>query len=241
MTQETRDILYNKQAHELNIDEVEYINLLLKKKWARSNFLFSAVFGTLAGFLLPLILSPLLIVDLNSILPIITIMGGVTGGLLGGMVYSMAPSLKFLGLTRKEWKELKKSGRLKELKQIVKLYEQSDKSYLDDLAEREEEISSEIQLKEEEKQSLINELVDLYAEKRAITGEEQLKKYTQEKVAEMLEIERNLLLKCLERNKKEQELLQENADSKTLSKAGKRSEKSIEDIQKSFISYQELN
>ena len=160
MTQEIRDVLYNKQAHELHKNEVDYIYSLLKKKFARFNFWFTAIVSPLMGVLVPLTLYFPLSTTATyfEVLPVTTILGTFTGLILGGMICSMSPSLKSLGLTRKEWKELKKSGRLKELDKLVKLYEQSDKSYIDDLTERKDEINKELEQTENHKQNLLSQL-----------------------------------------------------------------------------------
>ena len=242
MTQETRDVLYNKQAHELNKNDIKLINTLINKNDSAITAKVLSVFGSFAGLTASLFLEFLFQGPINLVSAIsCTGIGLLVGGVYGSFPCFVLPSLKFLGLTREDWKELKKSGRIKELKQIVKLYEQSDKSYLDDLAEREEEISSEIQLKEEEKQSLINELVDLYAEKRAITDEEKTPKYTQEYVAELLKSEENLLMRRLNQLKQEQEMLKENADNKTIIKSGKRAEQSIDYMKQALKNCQEFN
>lgn len=243
MTQETRDIIYNKKAEELNKDEVGYINILLNKKWAKTNFWFLSIFGTLAGFLLPLILSPLLIVELNVIAPFITGMGAFIGITLGGMFYSTTPSLKGLGLTRKDWKELKKSKRLKELKQVVKEYNQSLKADLDILNEQEAEISDEIKVKEEEMQSLLSELAEVHSLKKQKQNisTDKISHYTQEQMVEMLEIEKNLLLKCLERNKKQQEMLGENADADTLNEVGESAENRGDYLTKALEACKQFN
>ncbi len=237
MTQETRNVLYNKKPEELNKDEVDYINSLLRKKSARFNFWFISIIAPVMGLLVPLALA----YPLATYLPVTTILGASTGLLLGAMIYTMEPSLKSLGLTRKEWKELKRSGRLKELDKLVKLYEQSDKSYIDNLTEREVSINEELKKTENHKQNLISQLEKIKEEEQTIIGEEQPHKYTQEKVAEMLEIEQNLLLKCLERVKKEQEMLQENTDSKTITESGKRAEQSIDYMQEALKACQEFN
>ena len=57
MTQETRDIIYNKKAEELNKDEVEFLNQLISKKFLGENFWYVSVFGILGGLLIPLLFS----------------------------------------------------------------------------------------------------------------------------------------------------------------------------------------
>lgn len=242
MTQENRDVLYNKQAHELNKKDANYIDKLMLKK--DNNFFIKETFivPPLAFILVPILMSLIGFFSLNLVtLTIMGVVGTLMGGILGGALSLKNISLKSLGLTRKEWKELKKSGRLKELEQILKEYDKSLKSDLDNIYEREEEISSEIQLKEEEKQSLISEPVDLYAEKRAITSEEQTSKYTQEYVADLLKSEENLLMRRLNQLKQEQKMLQENADNKIITESGKRAEQSIDYMQQALKNCQEFN
>lgn len=245
MTQEIRDVIYNKTAEQLNKDDVNYIYSLLKKKSAGFNFWFAAIVSPLMGVLVPLALY--LPLSLNTVatyfevLPVTTILGTSTGLLLGGMVHSMAPSLKSLGLTRKEWKELKKSGRSKELDKLVKMYEKSDKSYIDNLNERKDEINEELKKTENHKQNLISQFEKIKEEEKAIIGEEQPQKYTQEEVAEMLKIEESLLMRRLEMLKKEQSTLQESSDSKVINEIGKKSEQNIDYMQQALKNCQEFN
>lgn len=242
MTQEIRDVIYNKTAEQLNKDEVDYIYSLLKKKSAGFTFWFAAIVSPLMGILVPLVLNlPLgTTATYFDALPVTTILGTFAGLLLGGMVHSMAPSLKSLGLTRKEWKELKKSGRLKELDKLVKLYEQSDKSYLDNLTEREVEIKEEISENETKKTNLLAELELIKQREKEITGEENTPKYTQKYVAELLKSEENLLMRRLEMLKKEQSTLQENS-SIVLNETGKKSEQNIDYMKQALKNCQEFN
>ncbi len=241
MTQETRNVLYNKQAHELNKDEVDYIYSLLRKKRAKFNFWFISIMAPFMGLIVPLALAYPLATSFIQYLPVTTILGASTGLLLGGMIYTMEPSLKSLGLTRKEWKELKKSRRLKDLDKLVKLYEQSNKSYLDDLVEREVEIKEEISENETKKTNLLSELELIKEREKENTGEEQTSKYTQEYVAELLKSEENLLMRRLNQLKQEQEMLQENADNKTITESGKRAEQSIDYMKQALKNCQEFN
>lgn len=220
--QEIRDTIYNKKAKELNKDEVDFINQLINKKLTGMNFWYVSIFGTLAGLLIPSLLSSSLLVGLQDVLPVTMGVGGFLGFSLGTMFYMTAPTLKNLGLTRKDWKELKKSGRLKELKQIVKEYNSSLKADLDDLYEREEEITAEIHEKETEKQALIEEFIALQETKhQKYQSTEKTSHYTQEQVEEMLKAEESLLLKCLERNKQTQAMINKETDEKTLNEVGK--------------------
>lgn len=221
MTQETRDIIYNKKAEELNKEEIGYINQLSYKKTAGFNFKLIAIFGPIVGFALPAILAWPVTAEWSMFLPFMTGIGGFLGLSLGTMFYMTAPTLKSLGLTIKDWKELKKSGRLKELKQIVKEYNSSLKADLDDLYEREEEITAEIHEKEAEKQALIDELTEIHEIKQQKSNSTtKTPYYTQEQVAEMLKVEENLLLKCLERVKQTQTMINEDTDEKTLNEVG---------------------
>ena len=218
MTQETRDIIYNKKAEELNKDEVAFLNQLISKKWAGVNFWCISVFGILAGMLIPSIFSSSLIVALQDVLPVMTVIGGFLGLSMGTMFYMQAPTLKSLGLTCKDWKELKKSGRLKELKKVVKSYDASLKSELDNLYEQEAEIVAQIKTKQEEKENLISELVEVRKVKEQLTGTP--RHYTQEEVEEMLKAEESLLIRAMERVKQTQEMLNAETDETTLDEMG---------------------
>ena len=144
MTQETRDIIYNKKA-ELNKKDIDYINKLIIKD--DNNFLIKETFivTPLAFFSLPLIFGLLGLIILNpAILCVMLVTGFVVGGLLASAMSVRNKSLRELGLTRKDWKELKKSGRLKELKQVVKEYNQSKKSVLDVYEKRELDVKDKL-------------------------------------------------------------------------------------------------
>lgn len=204
MTQEKRDILYNKNVGDLTDYDVKFIKKLIVRQ---SNEVFvkeALIVPPIAFVTLPLIMNAFGLIYFNSTISLLMGIAGilVSGTLAAGM--SMVGfTLRSLGLTRKDWKELKKSGRLKELIHIVEEYDKSLKSDLDNLYEREEEITAEINLKEEEKQSLIDELVELYAEKKAIIAE----KYTQEKVSQMLAYEANLLVRTAERIQQSKQMI----------------------------------
>lgn len=127
MTQEKRDIIYNKTANELSKEEAEYIQELINKKYKKMaciNFWSCALVGPIAGCLIPLLVLANPITEYFTIAPITTIVGMFSGLLLGGIGYSWSSpiTLKSLGLTRNDWKELKKSGRLKELKNLIEEY-----------------------------------------------------------------------------------------------------------------------
>ena len=153
MTQETRDVLYNKQVDELNKQDVKYIDKLICKDGNDFFIKETLILTPAIFFIMPLILGLCGLIINPVVLGILTATGFIIGGLLGGTLNVKNYSLKELGLTRKDWKALKKSGRLKELKQIVKEYDKSLKSELDNLYEREAKITAEINEKEEEKQA----------------------------------------------------------------------------------------
>ena len=88
---------------------------------------------------------------------------------------------------------------------------------------------------------MLSQLEIIKEEESAVIGEEQPQKYTQEEVAEMLKIEESLLMRRLERVKETQAMLQEKTDIKTLTEAGKRSEKSIDFMQEALNACHEFN
>ena len=94
MTQETRDVLYNKKAEELNKDEIELIEQLIAKKWAGNNVWIATIFGTVLGILLPLItLNPSSIAEFQVIAPVMTGMGAFSSLFISSAIYAKYPSL----------------------------------------------------------------------------------------------------------------------------------------------------
>ena len=130
-----------------------------------------------------------------------------------------------------------------EIRDVIynKTVEQSNKSYLDDLAEREVEIKEEISKNETKKTNLLSELELIKEREKEITGEENTPKYTQKYVADLLKSEENLLMRRLEMLKKEQSTLQESSDSKVLNETGKKSEQNIDYMQQALKNCQEFN
>ncbi|MBO5910457.1 MAG: hypothetical protein J6Q15_03000 [Clostridia bacterium] len=120
MTTEIKDILYNKTAEELTIDDKIYLNKIIKFK---ENFKNGLMITTLipillaAGFMVPFFI---FFGDISAMLfiacfEIATIAAGISG-----VVSSIKESYKDIDLSRKDFKALVKSGRLEKLKEMIK-------------------------------------------------------------------------------------------------------------------------
>lgn len=132
MTKDLLETLYSKKTQDFSKNDVKYIDKLLNNQFNDSRIKFCLipvpiVSGVLCGVL-----------SLMGLSLGISLGAGVLVGILGGLV-SVGNiklenySLKDLGLTKKEWKELKKSGRLKELENMVEEYLQNEYSINQDL------------------------------------------------------------------------------------------------------------
>ena len=240
MTQETRDILYNKQAQELNKNDAKYIDKLISKNVNDCIIKRTIILAPVLFFIVPFIFGVLDLIFINPILlSVYGATGAIVGGLLAGAMNTSNYSLKSLGLTREDWKELKKSGRLKELKQIVKEYNQSKKSSFDNLMELEIDVQTQLDLNEKVRQNLHSELREIKEKEQRLNVK--TTHYTQEQVAEMLEIEKSLLLKCLERNKKQQEILDKNADTEILNEVGESAKNSNDYLKQALEACKQFN
>ena len=80
---------------------------------------------------------------------------------------------KELGLTKKEFKEIVKSKRLKAIKEMVKEYEKTLKSDLDFLNTKEDELIEEIKKVEEERKNLLQRMTNESSTKVKKTEEKQ--------------------------------------------------------------------
>lgn len=240
MTQETRDILYNKTAEELNINDVNYCYKIIEKRnvsWLIKFFLIS---GPLLSLVAPFATLGYNMAIINLGLLLTSCGAGLGFGVMVALILQFRNcSLKSLGLTKAEWKELKQSGQIKEIISKLYQYNRSDKVVLDKIVEEKESINKEIELNNLKQQKLQADLYDLEQKEIQITGKKPVT-YTQEQVAEMLEIEQNLLLKCIERNKKQQVLINEETDEKTLHEVGD-SVKNRDYLTKALEDYKQFN
>ncbi|MBR2969864.1 MAG: hypothetical protein IKC49_02290 [Clostridia bacterium] len=119
MTNETRELLYNKTAGEITTKERDYLDKIV----IRNNITFQGK-GIFLSALSAIILGNIGIAIVAKTFLLLsslfaTCIGLAFGLVMGGALYLSAPSLKRLGLTRKEWKELKKSKRIKKINEIV--------------------------------------------------------------------------------------------------------------------------
>lgn len=142
MTNETRELLYNKTADQITQRERDYLNDIDIKDY--KNFMVKGTgYSILGACLLANIFLPIL-TGTFQLLPLLfsTIVGGLFGFMLCGALYLSAPSLKMLGLTRKEWKELKKTKRIKKINEIVNEFDFNRRLEMHKTNERLDEIIS---------------------------------------------------------------------------------------------------
>lgn len=174
MTHEIKEILYNKTAQELTIEDKIYLNKVLNAKQVLKN---RALYGCGVTLLLTTIFTvPFLFV--KGVVP------AIFAALFGGVSFITGCSATFsgqkdvykeLGLTRKEFKELIKSGRLGELRELtntinfelIKKIEDNQQS-LGNL--QKDELAIKIGIKEEKKQA--KSLIQKMIEEKQITQEE---------------------------------------------------------------------
>ncbi|MFQ6752701.1 MAG: hypothetical protein ACLRFL_04000, partial [Clostridia bacterium] len=119
MTNETRELLYNKTADQITQRERDYLDSIIIKNnitFHAKGIFFSSLFAVLSGNILITAIAKTFLL-FESLFT--TFLGLAFGLVFGGALYLSAPSLKRLGLTRKEWKELKKSKRIKKINEIV--------------------------------------------------------------------------------------------------------------------------
>ncbi len=119
MTKENRELLYNKTADQITQTERNYLNRIAVKDnltfQAKGIGLSAISAGILANILLPIITGGFqaFLLALTSVTVVLFTVA------MSGALFLSAPSLKMLGLTRKEWKELKKTKRIKKISEIV--------------------------------------------------------------------------------------------------------------------------
>ena len=144
MDAKIKEILNNKSVENLTQEEIEFLRKVVRKANGITSNKFVSVFSmtlsTLSGLLLGIGTS-------NVLIAVIMMLGGVGASWL---VYSTDPNnyikLKDLNITKKEWKELEKSGRLKELKQMMKEFEKTPNAELMNLEKEEEKWVTELTL-----------------------------------------------------------------------------------------------
>lgn len=167
MKKETYDTLYNKEAKDLTKSDAKVLNQLLIKKSEESTSMICFLGLPIATGLLGLFI----FLSSGGAAPLwvfMTIALGVGipfGGLFGlAFVLGASSILKNLGISKKEWKELKKSGRLKELYKILKTYQNKDFSKEDYLNNAKLNYEEQLEKVEEEKQNLLSKLAEINKE-----------------------------------------------------------------------------
>lgn len=124
MEDNIREVLYEKTAEKLTIEDRNYLNDIIYR-----NYQVKAAKGLALGSILAVVLTVFGIqIASNVYSPTLTYISyGVGLGFAGAMglpTYFSASSLKKLGLTSKDWRELQKSNRIAKLKEIVEDYDQ---------------------------------------------------------------------------------------------------------------------
>ncbi len=142
MTNETRELLYNKTADQITQRERDYLNDIDIKDY--KNFLTKGTGFSIIGAWIFSSIFILVATGTFQLLPLLfsSIIGGLFAFMLCGALYLSAPSLKRLGLTRKEWKELKKSKRIKKINEIVNEFDYNRRLEMHKTNERLDEIIS---------------------------------------------------------------------------------------------------
>ena len=160
MDKNLRERLYNKTVETMDAKDLEYYNKLLWRKNHIEMFKQVVISGPLLGLTIGGLFSKLLFINVSLkdwliTTGMTTLLGTVCGLAYGGSALTSTYGLKELGLTKEEWKELVKSGRLKEISKMVEEYLKTDKSKLDALNLEQDNLESELRSVEESKQKLI--------------------------------------------------------------------------------------
>lgn len=159
MNKEVEDRLYNKTKNDLTLDDKRYIKALANLKGRKINLaLFSSLFS----------LVPLAVFGPWVFLPGIDLIGIIfcsiftlTG--LSAVVYTAIEHsnsmYKELGLTKKEYKELKKSGRIEELKKLIENINSEDLRNLNIVSNHIEDYENKIERAKQYRERLIKKMI----------------------------------------------------------------------------------
>ena len=121
MEKYTHTLLYKKTKNELSLEDIKYLNAICVKNKSIYMTKLSLLLTPAIFIFCPLILSLFGMFPANlTSFAIMASAGVIIGGSLSISFKAVDVSLKNLGLTKKEWKELKKSGRIKELRKSLK-------------------------------------------------------------------------------------------------------------------------
>ena len=119
MTTEIKDILYNKTAEELTIDDKIYLNkvIRLKENLKKKKMVSLLPILFAAGFMLPFFIffEDIIAMIFGACFGVTSIVAG-----FNGIASAMKESFKEIDLSRKDFKALVKSGRLEKLKEMIK-------------------------------------------------------------------------------------------------------------------------
>jgi len=155
----TKDRLYNKTKNDLTLDDNRYIKALTSLKCRKINMvLFSSLFS-----LLPLAMfGPFAFlpgVDLFvRIFCAILSLSGLSAVVYTAIEYSNS-MYKELGLTKKEYKELKKSGRIEELTKLISNINSEDLRNLNIVSNNIENYENKIERAKQYRERLIKKMI----------------------------------------------------------------------------------
>ena len=156
MKKETENLLYNKQFYEFNSNDCKYLKKLIYKYYNTYD-------ANELLFLGPImfLLAPLMVYGFNFVVthPLLFAFFGFVGLTTGAGVFTVVKkdiaSLKELGLTRKEWRALKKTNKIEELEAMLDKYLTTEKALIKEMNEKtknNEHIITRINNKTEEKE-----------------------------------------------------------------------------------------
>lgn len=158
MNKELQDRLYNKTKNDLTFDDKRYIKALTSLKGRKMNL---ALFSSLFSLIFLAMGSVIFIPDFDIIGKIFGSIFGLTG--LSAVVYSSISHsnsmYKDLGLTKKEYKQLKKSGRIKELSKLVDNINSEDLRNLNIVSNHIEYYENKIERAKQYRESLFGNMI----------------------------------------------------------------------------------
>ncbi len=156
-----QDLIYNKKPYEYSKEDVKYLRRLLHRDYCNYMMKYVALTIPIADVAVSLLAIFAFGIPLNVMAVLGVFLGVTLTPLFMLMCINGRPSLKELGLTRAEYKELKKSKKIKELTKNVEKYEKSDYAALNDTIEEYEQYNKRINELEKAKQKLLEEQAEV--------------------------------------------------------------------------------
>ena len=177
MNKEVEDRLFNKTKNELTLDDKRYIKNLVNIKGKKINLvLFSSLFSLIFLAMGSCVFSPSFNI-FGKIFVAILSLAGLSA--IGYIVIVRSNSIyKELGLTKKEYKELKKSGKIEELTKLISNINSEDLKNLNIVSNNIENYEKKIERAKQYRENLIKKMIS----NNQITQEEANKYLKKEKI-----------------------------------------------------------